>query len=138
MNRASINRQNLKIARQLIGAPFHWHQRGPQFDCLGVIIYPLWKTGIIPESFDFKNYGNRPGKDLIPQFDGPGSEWLQRVDRPKHGDILTFYVGKAIAHLGWIDRKNIIHADMRQGVVSVPREDLGLRPAIAYRVKLKR
>lgn len=126
-------------ARTYEGVPFHWHGRSRSgLDCLGLVMVCLKDAGIVPESFEFKDYGNRP-KKLITELRTTGAQWLQEIPlaQATHGDLLCYPVGKTLSHLAWIDGPDIIHSSQTEGVMRDRRTDWAGREhhAIAFRVR---
>ncbi len=114
---------------KLIGVPFHWHGRTEAgLDCLGLILLPLKRLSIVPEEFDFMDYGNRP-QNLLLELQTTGVDFLRQIapSHATHGDILAYPIGGIIAHLAWIDGDDIIHAHQLNGVIRERRKDWAKR-----------
>jgi cell wall-associated NlpC family hydrolase len=118
--------QIIAEARQLIGLPFRHHGRGPfGFDCLGVVLKTAWANGLVPDSYDFKNYTQNVADYELEQHlnDSPYVQRLSSWQEAQPADILLqrFHSSLPASHLIVIsDRQGQtlwgIHAS-RRGVV---------------------
>jgi cell wall-associated NlpC family hydrolase len=130
----------IEEARQYIGAPFHWHGRSEHgIDCLGLVLVALQGAGVVPQDFEFFDYGNRPRK-LIEELRTTGFTWLEEIpiEQATHGDLLCYPIGKTLSHLAWIDGDDVIHSSFKSGVVCDRRADWAVKEAkaVAFRVKV--
>lgn len=119
-----------------IGTPFHWHGRSSAgLDCLGLIILPLRDAGLIPDDFDFTNYGNRP-RNLLSELRTTGGQYLKEVsiEESRTSDLLVYKVGKTPAHLAWINGDHVIHAHQIAGVIQELKADIKLPVYTAFSV----
>ncbi len=130
-------------ARELIGAAYRHHGRGPfAYDCLGVVLKVAWACGFAPSTFDFKGYTQNVADYQLEQHlnASPYVERLSNWHDAQPGDILLqrFHSALPASHLILIsDRQGNslwgVHAS-RRGVVEQRICHLE-RNRAAYRLK---
>lgn len=106
------------VVQEYVGTPYvHLGRKpGKALDCIGVVICGLREMGLEPE--DWPNYGELPREsDLVSRLDD--SPLVERVTgEPMRGDILALRWKVKVRHVAvLVDRKAVIRADYRRGVV---------------------
>ena len=140
-----LTEQIVSEARALEGAAYRHRGRGPiAYDCLGVVLKVLWRTGLAPESFDFTDYSqNVADYELQQHLDA--SPFVERLDSwrdAQPADILLqrFYSFLPASHLIVITRRENdalwgVHASNRVGKVVEQGIRHVERNIAAYRLK---
>ena len=78
-------------ARQFEGAPYrHLGRSALGMDCLGLFLVAGWETGLVPRSYDRRDYGRRfEDYRLIEEFEASGFfERLPRWEEARAGDAI--------------------------------------------------
>lgn len=111
-------------AREYIGIPYLHRGRSAQgMDCAGLLISVGRSLEIIPNSYDFLNYGEQfDSSDFIKEFNKLGTRIYIRSEW-KEGDILIFKQGSNPNHCGFYSLPNgvqsIVHASNRPNINKV-------------------
>lgn len=102
----------IAAARARLDAPYRHQGRGPQYDCLGLVIAAVREAGF--DMIDRRDYAQDPGDELIPYLDAQ----LSRVSNPEPGDILALRFSRIPTHLAIWTGESLIHCHSRVGKVT--------------------
>lgn len=127
--------------RSWVGTPFRWQGRvkGDGTDCWGLIVASGWACGLIPPTWDVKDYNRRT--DLVALSEIHLPQFFESVSREtfEAGDVVTFHHGSGTMHMGVLyDHEHgglgIVHSeDWRQIVQHRLAEDIAAKIGHVWR-----